>query len=82
MKLHKSQEDYVKFCISVYLDRAELYVQCKATNNAAICRATADALGRALTAENVRVGLAAELQAATHPDVRSTLGLALQKTAQ
>jgi hypothetical protein len=81
MNLHNTHADYINYCISLYEDRAEMYVQCKAQNNAATCRATADALRRALSADDIRTGLSTELQAANNADVRSVLSLAIQKTA-
>ena len=81
MNLHNTHAAYIKFCISLYEDRAEMYVRCKAQNNAATCRATADALRRALSADDIRTGLNTELQAANNTDVRCVLSLAIQKTA-
>ncbi len=79
LRLHKSPDEYVMFSVKVYRDRAELMDQCNAPANAEVWRATADALCRALNAEDLHFALFEELQAATHPDMRSAISLTLQK---
>lgn len=79
LRLHKSPAEYVMFSVKVYLDRAELMDQCNAPANAEVWRATADALCRALNANDILDELAKELQAADHPDVRSAISLTIQK---
>ncbi len=81
MNLYNTHAEYIKFCISLYEDRAEMYVKCKAQNSAATCRATANALRRALSADNIRTGLSTELQDANNAYVRTVLSLVIQKTA-